>query len=72
MAEVKPGKYKHFKGKLYRVISSAKHSETLEDFIVYECLHKNELSKFWVRPKEMFLGKVEKDGKLIPRFEYIG
>jgi hypothetical protein len=72
MQEVKLGKYRHFKGKLYRVIGVAKHSETLENFVVYECLHENRLSKLWVRPKAMFLETVEKDGKVIRRFEYIG
>lgn len=72
MKKVKVGRYRHFKGKEYRVIGTAKHSETLEDFVVYECLHENKLSKLWVRPKEMFLETIERDGKTIPRFEYIG
>ena len=50
----------------------AKHSETLEDFVVYEALYENKVSKIWVRPLKMFTEKVEKDGKLVDRFEYIG
>lgn len=69
---MKLGKYKHFKGDLYNVIGIAKHSETLEELVVYEALYDNPRSKLWVRPKEMFLEKVERDGKVIPRFEYIG
>lgn len=41
---MKLGKYKHYKGKFYQVIGVAKHSETLEDFVVYKCLHNNPLS----------------------------
>lgn len=70
MKEVKPGKYTHYKGGEYEVIGAAKHSETLEDVVVYR--HKdNELSELWVRPLEMFLEKVIVDGKEVPRFEYI-
>jgi len=70
--KIKPGIYKHFKNKNYKVLGVAKHSETLEDFVVYECLHKNKLSKLWVRPLKMFIGKVEIDGKKVSRFKYIG
>lgn len=52
MQEIIVGKtYKHFKGNLYKVIGFAKHSETLEDMIVYESLRNNTL---WVRPKSMW------------------
>jgi len=54
------------------VLSTAKHSETLEDLVVYEALYENEVSRFWVRPLEMFVGKVDVDGKKVKRFEYIG
>ena len=56
------GVYRHVKGKLYQVKSLAKHSETLEDLVVYECLYQNELTQIWVRPLPLFL----------ERFEYIG
>ena len=65
------GTYKHYKGKKYRVISVAKHGETLEDMVVYEALYDNKLSKMWVRPLSMFLGEVEVDGKKVPRFMFI-
>ncbi len=68
----KPGIYQHYKGKKYRVIGVAKHSETLEDMVVYEALYENEVSKLWVRPLEMFLGEVEIDGKRVLRFRYLG
>jgi len=70
--DLKLGVYEHYKGKKYRVIGVAKHSETLKDLVVYEALYKNELSKLWVRSLVMFLEEVEVDGKPIPRFKYIG
>lgn len=70
--ELKPGKYKHFKGGLYRVIGVAKHSETLEEMVVYEALYDNPRSKLWVRPLAMFLEEVERDGQKFPRFQYLG
>jgi hypothetical protein len=72
MNQLKTGIYKHSKtGNLYRVIGLAKHSETLEDFVVYECLYTNPKSKIWIRPLQMFLEEVEIDGKKMPRFIYI-
>lgn len=69
MEQVKLGKYRHFKGKLYEVIGVAKHSETLEEFVVYRALYgENEL---WIRPKKMFLETVKIDGKEVKRFEFI-
>jgi len=69
---LKLGKYKHFKGGEYRVLGIAKHSETLEDFVVYEPLYENKTSKLWVRPLAMFIELVEVEGKKVPRFEYLG
>jgi hypothetical protein len=66
------GVYKHSKsGELYRVNSLAKHSETLEDMVVYESLYDNKLSKIWVRPAHMFLEEVLVDGKYVPRFQFV-
>ncbi len=73
MSKLKLGMYKHTKtGKLYRVIGIAKHSETLEDLVVYEALYDNPLSKLWVRPLKMFTEKVILNGKQVPRFDYVG
>ena len=72
LAEIKPGIYKHSKkGDLYRVIGIAKHSETLEDLVVYEALYENEISKLWVRPASMFTEKVLLDGGYVPRFVFV-
>ena len=70
MEEIRLGKYKHYKGGEYEVIGVAKHSETLEDLVVYK--HPgNELSELWVRPLGMFLEKIVVDGREIHRFECI-
>lgn len=68
--KIKPGKYQHSKtGKLYNVIGVAKHSETLEDLVVYEALYDNSESKLWVRPLLMFVEEIELNGKIVPRFK---
>ena len=70
--ELTLGVYEHYKsGKKYRVLGVAKHSETLEDMVVYEALYDNEVSKLWVRPLEMFVGEVEVGGKRVQRFKYL-
>jgi hypothetical protein len=69
---LKLGKYRHYKNKEYEVIGVAKHSETLEELVVYRALYENEVSKLWVRPLALFVGDVEIDRKKIPRFKYIG
>ena len=66
---IEPGKYKHYKGGEYQVLGVAKHSETLEDFVVYEALYNNEIAKLWIRPLAMFEEEVEVDGKRVPRFK---
>jgi hypothetical protein len=71
MAKIKPGKYRHYKGNFYQVLGVVKHSETLEDLVLYECLYENPRSKLWVRPLKMFLEKVNLNGRMIARFEYI-
>lgn len=65
------GRYRHYKGKEYRVIAVAKHSETFEDMVVYEALYENDLAKFWVRPLAMFIEEVIVDGTSVPRFTFI-
>lgn len=62
-------KYKHFKGNEYLVLHIAKHSETLEEMVVYEALYGE--YGIWVRPLDMFLEQVEVNGKIVNRFEEI-
>lgn len=56
---------------MYRAHFVAKHSETLEDVVVYEALYENDESKYWVRPLSMFEELVNIDGKKVPRFRFI-
>ncbi|MFA6269338.1 MAG: DUF1653 domain-containing protein [archaeon] len=65
--ELKLGKYRHYKGKECEVIGVARHSETLEEMVVYRELKENEL---WVRPLAMFKEKVIVNGKEVNRFEF--
>lgn len=66
---LKLGIYEHYKGKKYEVIGIAKHSETLEELVVYRALYGE--NQLWVRPIKMFREEVEIAGKKIPRFKYI-
>lgn len=70
MPELRKGKYRHYKGKLYEVIDVAQHSETLEQLVVYRTLYTNEKGEqtLWVRPLSMFTENVVVDGKAVPRF----
>ena len=69
MAELKPGRYRHFKGGEYTVHGIATHSETGEQLVVYTPLYGT--GGMWVRPLSMFLETVEHDGVAVPRFTCI-
>jgi len=66
---IKPGIYRHYKGNEYKVLSVAKHSETLADMVVYQALYGER--GLWVRPLAMFTEQVEVDGNITPHFEYL-
>lgn len=68
--EVKIGKYRHYKGKEYEILGIAKHSETLEEFVVYRALYGEH--QIWIRPLKMFTEMVIVDGIQKHRFEFIG
>lgn len=67
---VQPGRYRHFKGNEYQVLGLARHSETLEDMVVYRALYGE--GGLWVRPVSMWLEAVDRDGYRGPRFVRIG
>jgi len=67
---IKPGKYRHYKGNDYRVLSMATHSETLEPMVVYQALYGER--GIWVRPASMWSELVEVNGVQVERFTYIG
>lgn len=66
---IKTGRYRHFKGNEYEVLFVAKHSETLEEMVVYRALYGE--GGVWVRPAAMWEEEIERDGKRLKRFEYI-
>lgn len=62
------GLYKHYKGNIYEVIGLAKHSETLEELVVYKATYQKEGENLWVRPKAMFLDTLTLDNIKVKRF----
>jgi hypothetical protein len=68
--ELKPGKYRHFKGNEYELVGVAKHSETLEPMVVYRALYGE--GGLWVRPASMWTEIVDKENYHGPRFQYVG
>lgn len=63
------GIYKHFKGKMYKVLNVATHSETEETMVVYMKLYDD--YTVWVRPLELFIGQKQVDGQRVDRFEHV-
>ncbi len=68
--EIRPGRYRHYKGMDYEVIGVARQSETEEQMVVYRCLYGD--YSLWVRPLAMFRETVEVAGEQVPRFAYVG
>lgn len=68
--EIKLGKYRHFKGNEYEVVAVAKHSETLEEMVIYRALYGD--GGFWVRPASMWNETVEREGVKVKRFTFVG
>jgi hypothetical protein len=74
VTQIPIGTYRHYKGNLYRVLHIAKHSETLEPMIVYQALYDSPefgINAVFVRPIDLFLEKVNVNGKEQARFEYL-
>lgn len=63
------GIYEHYKGNQYEVIDIARHSETLEELVVYKALYGN--FDLWVRPLQMFQENIEVEGVIKPRFRFV-
>ena len=69
MENIKPGRYRHFKGNEYEVLGMAKHSETLDPMVVYRTLYGE--GGLWVRPASMWTEEVDRDGYKGPRFIFV-
>ena len=67
--ELKPGKYRHFKGKEYLLLDVAKHSETLEPMVIYKALYGD--GELWVRPAAMWNEQIHRDDYHGPRFIFL-
>jgi len=70
VSPMQTGRYRHYKGNEYEVLGVARHSETLEEFVVYRTLYGDHA--LWVRPRAMFTESVELNGRIVPRFEFVG
>jgi hypothetical protein len=69
MSGIKLGSYQHFKGGLYTVIGVAQHSEDeTQEFVVYK---NQKTDQLWIRPLQMFLEEVDRDGYKGPRFKFL-
>ena len=68
--EIKPGRYRHYKGNEYLVLYTATHSETREKMVVYQALYGE--GGIWVSPAGMWNETIEIDDRRLKRFEYIG
>lgn len=66
---IRCGVYRHYKGPLYRVLGTARHSETEEELVVYQMLYGD--FSLWVRPLALFCQSVEHNGQLKPRFAFV-
>jgi len=71
MENFKLGIYKHFKGGLYRAFEVVTHSETREQYVLYQRLYDNPEAMREVRPLAMWIEEVERDGKRMKRFEFV-
>ena len=69
MTTIRPGRYRHYKGNEYTVLGMARHSETLDELVVYRQEYGDH--GLWVRPAAMFLETVDIEGKQVPRFRLI-
>jgi len=67
--KVRIGRYRHYKGREYRVMGVAEHTESGEQVVVYQQLYGDH--RLWVRPLKIFHENVEVDGNLLPRFSFI-
>lgn len=64
------GIYEHYKGQRYRVLGIAQHTETSDEFVIYQALYGDQL--LWARPISLFYEKVLQDSQEVSRFKFLG
>ena len=69
--KLESGLYKHYKGAIYEVIGIARHSETLEELVLYKATYQSDGENLWVRPLAMFKETIIIDGREMKRFEKV-
>lgn len=69
LTKIETGLYEHYKGMRYKVMGVARHSETLEEYVVYQALYG--AHDLWIRPLKMFFETITVDGKPVPRFRHV-
>jgi hypothetical protein len=73
--KIRPGIYRHYKGKEYEILGVGHHSETLDPLVIYRALYDTKEfgnNSLWARPLDLFLEEVDLNGQKVPRFEYLG
>jgi hypothetical protein len=69
MEELRIGRYRHYKGQTYLVLGVARHSETFEEFVVYQAEYGDK--SIWIRPIAMFIEQITLNGQQMPRFKFV-
>ena len=70
LIETPKGLYRHYKGLMYEVVGTVRHSESLEPMTLYRALYGER--GLWVRPAAMFGETVDIGGQVQPRFSRVG
>lgn len=70
MKTIPKGRYQHFKGNFYELVDIALHSESQDEQVIYRALYGDK--GLWIRPLAMFDETIERDGKRLKRFQYVG
>lgn len=69
--QLKKGTYRHYKGGLYEVLGTARHTETSEPLVIYRQLNSDDDGHYWARPYDMFCEVVNWQDRTVPRFELV-
>ena len=72
--QLKPGVYRHYKGKSYLVLMTGRLESNLEEHVVYVPLYDmpESPSRIWIRSLDDFTASLQVNGLIKRRFEYVG